>query len=130
METEQFLPPPEWENPSLVAKPSTIARAGLGVFATQPIRKGKRLADYIGEEMTHRAFIEKYAGVQQYYYSLRRVNKVIDGHNHKTQNVSHYINESAIPNVMMKRRGLYALKDIAAGEELFLSYPREYTRCY
>jgi SET domain-containing protein len=125
---KEFLPTPTWSSPMLTVKQSTNKDAGRGVFATQPIKKGTRLADYTGVMMTKKAFFKKYPTNRRFFYSLR--NNVLDGHNHKSENVSHYINESHRPNVIMRNRGVYASKNIRAGGELYLSYPSFYTRDY
>ena len=105
---------------------SPISR--LGVFAMQDIPAGYRLADYIGEEMTLKDFKQKYGNDISCTYSMRRVNKIISGKNHF--NISHYMNESNDPNCFLKQRGIYTLKPIKKGEEMFLKYPKNYIRDY
>jgi SET domain-containing protein len=107
-------------------RPSPIH--GQGLFATQDIKAGVRLADFNGKEMTLRDFKEKYGTDTRFCYSMRRLNHIIDG---KTvENPSRYCNESATPNVCLKKRGLYTCSPVKAGEELFLSYPKDYPRDY
>jgi hypothetical protein len=121
------LPPPTWKHDFLVAKKSSIPNAGRGVFATQPIKKGQRLFDYVGVKMKRNVFNRKYPNDRRYYYSAG-IFDVIDGHNHKTENISHYINESSRPNVVFMKKGVVATKNIREGEELFLTYPKNYPR--
>jgi SET domain-containing protein len=101
---------------------------GFGMFATQDIKAGVRLAEFNGTEMTLRDFKEKYGTDTHFCYSMRRLNRIIDG---KTvDNPSRYCNESDTPNVCLKKRGLYTCSPVKAGDELFLSYPKEYPRDY
>jgi SET domain-containing protein len=101
---------------------------GLGLFATQDIQPGVRLADFKGVEMTLREFKEKYGSDTRYCYSMRRINRIIDGKNE--ENPSRYCNESENPNVFLMKRGLYTCSSVKAGEELLLAYPKEYPRDY
>lgn len=101
---------------------------GKGLFACSDIPRGTRIADYIGIEMTLREYREKYGMDTRYTYSLRRMNKIIDGRGY--ENPSHYCNESLTPNVCLMRRGLYTLRDVRKDEELFLQYPKNYPRDY
>lgn len=101
---------------------------GKGVFAVNCIKKNTRLADYIGEEMSLKDFKEKYGADISCTYHLGRCNRIINGKQH--DNLSHYMNESKTPNAVLKKRGVYAAEDIAAGDELFLQYPKNYIRTY
>ena len=49
---------------------------------------------------------------------------------YKTENVVNYINEALEANVVLKKRALYAKRDIKQGEDFFLSYPKDYCRNY
>jgi len=106
--------------------PSTIH--GLGLFAKVDMSSNTRIADFKGEEMTLREFKERYGGDTRFCYSLRRLNKIIDGK--QENNPSRYCNESLTPNVCLKKRGLYTCTPVKAGDELFLLYPKSYPRDY
>jgi SET domain-containing protein len=101
---------------------------GYGLFAAMDIRKGKRIADYKGIEMTLREFKELYGSDTRFTYSLRRENKVINGKDF--DNPSHYCNESNEPTVKCRLRGLYTLVNVKKGQELLLRYPSYYPRDY
>lgn len=101
---------------------------GLGLFATQDIKAGVRLSDFKGTEMTLQEFKAKYGNDTRFCYSMRRINRIIDGKNE--DNPSRYCNESSTPNVCLKRRGLYTCSPVTAGDELLLSYPKTYPRNY
>ena len=125
----EILPPPEWNSPLVEVKPSLILNAGNGVFAKCKIKKGTCLGEYKGVEMTLKEFRKLYPTSQKYYYSLR-CEKVLDGHPFVSQNISHYVNESASPNVILSRRKLRAAADIPEGQELYLTYPANYVRSW
>ena len=101
---------------------------GLGVFAKGYIPSGYGLAPFHGVEMSKADFKLKYGKDTRRSYDLGRLNKMIDGKDFV--NLSHYCNESDTPNVALRKRGLYTLRHIAPGEELFLKYPKNYPRDY
>lgn len=118
-------------NSSLLIKKSNIQ--GLGVFANEPIKKNKHIADYYGFEMSWKEFREKYGDYKNNClntYPMRRIWKIIVAKEepYKSNNIVNFINEGNDPNVILKKRGLYALKDINEGEELLLKYPKNYNR--
>jgi len=104
------------------------ATHGQGVFATQNIPANTLLWNYVGEEMTLREFKEAYGKDLTCTYVMRRANKIICGKD--VWNLSHFCNESLTPNVLLKNRGLYTLRAISIGEEMYLRYPKDYPRTY
>jgi len=120
------------ENISFQIKPSPIN--GLGVFAVKFIKKNTKIADYYGEEMTWKDFKTKY-GPYKFNslntYPLRRIWKIIVAKEEpfKSENIINFINEGE-PNVILKKRALYALTDINIDDEFLLKYPRNYFRDY
>lgn len=104
---------------------------GLGVFAKVDIPKNTHLQKYSGIEMTYSDFNKKYNRNYNFTYSMMRINKIIVGKElpYLTMNLSHYINEG-LPNVILKKKALYTLVDIKKGQELLLSYPKNYNRDY
>ena len=107
-------------------RPSSIH--GMGLFATEDMKAGVRIADFKGEEMTIREFKERYGTDTRFCYSMKRINRIIDGKN--VDNPSRYCNESLTPNVCLKKRGLYTCAPVKAGDELILLYPKTYPRDY
>jgi SET domain-containing protein len=108
---------------------------GLGVFASQDIKKNTKICDYYGKEMTWQEFKERYGSYKEsslYTYPMRRQWKILVAKEepYKTENVVNYINEALEANVVLKKRALYAKRDIKQGEEFFLSYPKDYNRNY
>ena len=106
---------------------------GLGVFASQDIKKNTKICDYYGKEMTWQEFKERYGSYKESSlntYPMRRQWKILVAKEepYKTENVVNYINEALEANVVLKKRALYAKRDIKQGEEFFLSYPKDYNR--
>lgn len=111
-------------------KPSPIE--GLGVFAKERINKNEIILEYYGLEMSWKEFKDRYGAYKTNSlntYPQRRIWRIIVAKEepYRTQNVVNYINEG-IQNVVLKNKLLYALRDIEAGEELLLTYPKDYNR--
>lgn len=108
---------------------------GLGLFTTKDLKKDEKLFDYIGEEMSLKEFREKY-GIYKTNslntYRMKRINRIIVAKEEPflSTNLVNLINESKIPNCVLKKRALYSLKEIPNGEELTLLYPKDYNRNY
>ena len=105
---------------------------GLGAFANKYIKAGTKIADYYGEEMTWKEFKNKYGDYKNNSlstYPMRRIWKILVAKEepYKSQNIVNFINEGE-PNVILKKRALYALRDIQVDEELLLQYPKDYNR--
>jgi len=108
---------------------------GLGVFASQDIKKGSKICDYYGEEMSWKEFREKYGDYKQNSlntYPMKRIWRIIVAKDepYKTENVVNYINETLEANVVLKKKALYAKTEIKQGQEFFLNYPSKYNRDY
>lgn len=109
---------------------------GKGVFAKAPIKKGELICEYYGKLMSWSNFTQIY-GKYKYNslntYPMRRVWQIIVAKEepYKSKNVINFINEDfENPNVILKAKCLYALRDIEVGEELFLRYPKDYNRTW
>jgi SET domain-containing protein len=108
---------------------------GLGVFASENIPKGIKIADYYGKEMSLKNFNKKYGKYKNNSlntYRMKRINRIIVAkiEPFRSKNLINYINESKTPNCILKKRALYSLNDIKKGEELTLQYPENYNRYY
>jgi SET domain-containing protein len=107
------------------------AIAGRGAFATRAIPKGERIIEYIGERITHEEADNRYDddSMEVHYTYLFTVSSktVIDAT--REGNDARYINHSCDPNceseVVRGRVYIYALRDIAVGEELHYDYAYE-----
>jgi hypothetical protein len=105
---------------ALVVRPSPIH--SVGVYTNSPIRKGTRIVEYAGERITPEEADRRYDGISRtYLYGLEDGKTVIDG-----QGLGAYLNHSCDPNCEVDevngRVWLYALRDIAPGEELVWDY--------
>jgi uncharacterized protein len=105
---------------TLVVRPSPIH--SVGVYTSASIRKGKRIVEYEGERITPEEADRRYDGVTRtYLYGLEDGKTVIDGHG-----LGAYLNHSCEPNCEVDeikgRVWIFAMRDIAAGEELVWDY--------
>jgi SET domain-containing protein len=100
------------------------SRAGLGLFADEPIPKGACVIEYTGRHLTD---AEYDMSRSRYLFDLGD-GKVLDGS--PRWNRARYINHSCVPNCepeLHKRRVfIFALRDIAPGDELAYNYGKEY----
>lgn len=102
--------------------------AGLGLYAEQPIKKGQKIIEYIGEKITEEE-ANKRGG--KYLFNINK-RRTIDGT--PRRNTARYINYSCIPNAEpQETRGriyIYAIKNIAVDEEITYDYGKEYFNDY
>lgn len=104
------------------------AIAGKGAFALRPIAKSERVAEYVGERITHQEADRRYDddSMDEHHTFLFTVSSrtVLDATH--AGNDSRYINHSCEPNceseIVRGRIFIYALRDIAEGEELHYDY--------
>lgn len=104
----------------LVVRPSRIH--AVGVYTNAAIRKGTRVVEYAGERISPEEADRRYDGASRtYLYGLEDGKTVIDGYG-----LGAYLNHSCDPNCEVDevngRVWLYAIRDIAAGEELVWDY--------
>jgi uncharacterized protein len=119
----------------LVVKKSTLPGAGKGLFTTVDIPKGKRIVEYKGTRTTWTE-VEDDDGKNGYIFYITR-NNVIDALPHK-EALGRYANDargmSKIEGVrnnaeyIINKGRCYidAMKDIAAGSEILVSYSADY----
>lgn len=115
-------------------KPFRVGRSptGLGLFATEPIRKRTLIVEYKGRRIpTVRAQeIERKRGAKYMFEIDARW--TIDGSSRR--NLARYVNHSCEPNAeaeLVRGRMMYrALKAIPAGEEITSDYGEEYYELY
>jgi hypothetical protein len=104
----------------LVVRPSPIH--SVGVYTSGLIRKGTRIIEYDGPRLTPEEADRRYTGATRtYLYGLEDGKTVIDG-----EGMAAYLNHSCDPNCeideIKDRAWIFALRDIAAGEELLWDY--------
>lgn len=105
---------------ALVVRSSPIH--SVGVFTTSPIRTRTRIVEYDGERITNREADRRYEGASRtYLYALEDGKTVIDG-----RGTGALLNHSCDPNCEIQEMGgrawIYAMRNIAAGEELVWDY--------
>jgi SET domain-containing protein len=97
---------------------------GLGLFAVQPIAKGKRIIEYTGPLIPNEE-VDKRRG--KYFFGVN-TKWTIDGS--PRSNVARYINHSCKPNaealISGRRVWIWSRKNIKAGEEIAYDYGKEY----
>jgi uncharacterized protein len=107
-------------------RPFRVGRAatGLGLFATEPIKKGDLIAKYWGRRVTNAQADE----INNKYLFELNTRWTIDGSNRR--NLARYINHSCRPNaetdVVRGEVLVTAKKNIAPGDEITYNYGKNY----
>ncbi len=113
------------------SRPFRVGRAktGLGLFATEAIRKGRTIVEYRGRRVTaEQAWEIERKGNNRYLFEINR-QWTIDGSSRR--NLGRYINHACKPNAyaVVRRTGkleFAASRWIEPGEELTIDYGEEY----
>ncbi len=102
------------------------SKAGLGLFAEEPIKRGTWIIEYVGKLINGRKEVEEYPE-NKYLFETSAV-RMIDGS--ARSNTARYINHSCKPNcevdIIGGRVFIKSIKRIEAGEELNYDYGEEY----
>ena len=124
--------PPKKKQPKLNgARPFRVGRSrtGLGVFATEPIRKNKYIVEYTGPLLTNAQCDDR--ADNRYWFEVKS-RWTIDGS--PRSNVARYINQSCRPNAdpMIRDRRIWikAIKNIAPGDEITYDYGKDHFNAY
>lgn len=100
------------------------SKTGLGLFATEFIRKGTRIIEYVGPRVPNEQ-VEKSNG--KYFFG---VNSKWSINGSGRENVARYINHSCRPNaeaiISKGRVWIWSRKNIKPGEEITYDYGKEY----
>jgi uncharacterized protein len=108
------------------------SRTGLGLFATQPIKKGAKIVRYFGPLLDSRK--KKDDAIENKYLFELNGRWTIDGSVRK--NIARYINHACKPNaesdVSARKRKVVirAIKKIEPGEEINYDYGTDYFKAY
>jgi SET domain-containing protein len=104
------------------------ARAGLGLFATSPIRKGAFIVRYTGRLVSN----DRADEIDNRYLFELNSRWSIDGASRR--NVARYINHSCRPNAEVYFMGraikIRARRNIEAGEEIAYDYGRDHFNAF
>jgi hypothetical protein len=107
------------------------SRTGLGLFATEEIKKGRVIFNYTGRKLTTEQAEKREARGAKYLYEINS-RWTIDGSNHR--NVGRYANHSCRPNAESDTRGhrvfVRAIKRIKPGDEITYDYGEDYFAAY
>jgi SET domain-containing protein len=105
------------------------SRTGLGLFATRPIKKRVRLAEYKGPRLNVKQAEKAEAKGNRYLFEVNS-RWTIDGK--ARSNIARYFNHSCNPNTEVSIRGgrvfIYTLRAIKPGEEIVYDYGVDYLR--
>lgn len=97
---------------------------GLGLFALEPIAKGKRIVEYTGPFISNEEVDER---TGKYFFGVN-TKWSIDGS--PRSNIARYINHSCRPNseaiISGRRVWIWSRRNIKPGEEITYDYGEEY----
>jgi uncharacterized protein len=103
------------------------SRTGLGLFATEPIKKKAFIVEYGGRRLSNEEADKLEARGSRYLYEINS-RWTIDGSSRK--NLGRYANHSCRPNADSHKLSgkvfLRAIKAIKSGEEITWNYGRDY----
>lgn len=109
-------------------KPSTIPGAGVGVFATADISRGTALAGLFAQDDVRRLTWAEFVALDvpaevKETFATRYETECFVPRDFNRMSVGWYLNDSDAPNLGRDAEYNYhALRDIVAGEELFIRY--------
>ncbi|MFP5471346.1 MAG: SET domain-containing protein [Bacteroidia bacterium] len=126
------------EKYTLVVKKSQLPKAGKGLFTLENISKGELVVEYKGEIITDKEANRRAANDDAYGYMFY-INKkhCIDAY-YTPQHKARYANDAdglgrtknlknnSVYEIVGKKCFIKATKSIKAGEEIFVSYGKEY----
>ncbi len=109
-------------------KPSGIAGAGVGVFATADIPRGTYLRELFGADDVRTLTSEEFAALDlpaelKDNFPVRYDNECYLPRDFNRMSIGWFLNHSPDPNLAHDaNHDYYALRDVAAGEELLIDY--------
>ena len=112
-------------------RPFRIGRSltGLGLFATRPIKKKSRIAEYKGRLLSTKQANKIEANGNRYLYEINS-RWTVDGT--PRSNIARYANHSCNPNAetydVKRRVFIRALRNIKPGEEIVYDYGVDYLK--
>lgn len=104
------------------------SKTGLGLYAMEPIPKGKKIIEYVGKVMTDESDDDKNS------LYIFNINKKVDIDGAPRWNIARYINHSCRPNsesdTYKDHVWVKSTRNIMLGEELTYDYGKEYFNEY
>lgn len=125
---------------ALLVKKSQLPNAGKGLYTTTAIKKGEKVIEYLGEIIDWKEYEKRVERDEDGYLFFISKKRCIDAWN-TPQHKARYANDAAglsrvkgLSNncnyeIEDDRCFIVAKKDIAAGEEIFVNYTKEYWDC-
>jgi len=124
---------------ALIIKTSTIPNAGKGLFTNKPLKKASKILEYKGEIIDWKEYEKRVKEDKDGYLFYINKNRCIDAY--ATKHKGRYANDAlgltrvkglknnASYEIIDERCFIIAERDIEAGEEIFVSYSKEYWDC-
>lgn len=125
---------------ALIVKESQIPKSGKGLFTTAPIAKGAKIIEYKGEIIDWKEYVKRVAEDKDGYLFFISKKRCIDAFS-TPKFKARYANDAAgLSRVKgLKNNASYeiekeqcfivAARHIEAGEEIFVSYSKDYWDC-
>jgi SET domain-containing protein len=125
---------------ALKVKRSQLPNAGKGLFTTTAIKKKDKIVEYKGEIINWKEYEKRVKEDKDGYLFFVNRNHCIDAYS-TPEHVARYANDAAglgrvkgLKNnasyeIFGKQCFIVAERDIAAGEEIFVNYTKEYWDC-
>lgn len=125
---------------ALIVKTSQLPNSGKGLFTTTSIKKGTKIIEYLGEIIDWKEYERRVERDEDGYLFFINKKTCIDAFN-TPQHKARFANDAAglgrvkglINNCVYEIEGnqcfIVAKKDINAGDEIFVSYTKEYWDC-
>ena len=122
---------------ALIVKKSRLPKAGKGLFTTKAIKKDARVIEYKGEIIKWKQYQERVDKCEDGYLFFISKERCIDAFP-TPQYKARYANDAegmsrvkglknnCVYEIVGKKCYIQAMRDIKAGEEIFVDYTKEY----
>lgn len=125
---------------ALIVKTSQLPNSGKGLFTSSPIKKGEKIIEYKGEIIDWKEYEKRVERDEDGYLFFINKKTCIDAFN-TPQHKARFANDAAglsrvkglrnnsVYEIEDNRCFIVSTRDIKAGEEIFVSYTKEYWDC-
>ena len=125
---------------ALIVKTSSLKNAGKGLFTTKSIKKGTKVIEYRGEIIDWKEYSKRVKEDKDGYLFFINKDRCIDAYSTPGYKARYANDAAGISRTKGLRNNccyhvednkcyILAEKDINAGEEIFVSYTKEYWDC-